>query len=465
MKKFILALCALIFACGTSVVSYAAPENPDGWETDAVIQAFREVIPEITGKNPGDSFYERIWQNGYNPQDNYYVFLYNMQTNLWAYISPDLQLNGTSVTVPSNCVYINYNSTTGESSTNRSGNSYTVTLSNEFQWVGSYTDAIVMSGDIDYTLPVPRAKLVTAGEAVGSMETPVNNFKLMIDTPNYDLTGLCVEVTAKYYSPSKVYITTYMWYKSEYTVGEYSVSEQDLIVPLANRTRLIDLTPNTQSEYRWQVDLNVNNGWYNFMRTKTANYPDFYWASSGDVIQQGEALSAIGKYNSQMYALPGSYNMVELFIRYYKIDGSSIKVGQWLHMRNNTTLDNEAINVSIPVSNPPIEQVTSPIVDLPDDTNSITTGVWLPTYNPDEVNVIVNNNMPEQNTLNYPTIVSYNKDVVFQEWANFSRGIPDFFTSITNFAAMAFAFIPSEIWAIISMGLVLSIAVMVIKIL
>lgn len=465
MKKFIAILSLLIITFGSKIVTLAAPDDPNGWQTDPVISALMEVIPENTGKNPDNTFYEKLWQNGYNPQDNYKVLLYNMSGNLWAYVSPNLVLNDTSVTIPSGCVYVNYSVTLNESFVYTQSNSYTTQLSNEFQWIGSYTDAIEMDDDIDYTLPIPRAKLVTAGETTGTMENPVNNFKLMIDTPNFDLTGLYVEVTAKYYSPSKVYISTYMWNKSEYTVGEYSISGQDNIVALANRTRLIDLTPNTQTEYRWQVDLNVNNGWYNFMRTKTANYPDFLWASSGDYVQQGEALNAIGKYNSQMYSLPGSYNMIELFIRYFRIDGASIKVGQWLHLRNNTVLDNDAINVSIPVSNPPIEQDTSPVVNLPDDTNSITTGVWLPTYNPDEVNVVINNNMPEQNTLNYPTIVSYNHDIAFKQYAETARNIPDFFTNVTNFAVMAFSFIPAEVWAIISMGLLLSIAVMVIKIL
>lgn len=473
MKKFLAVLSVLIITCGTRIISLASPDDPNGWQNDDVISSMMQVIPEITGKTPNDQFYSSVWNLGFNPQDNASLFLYNMSGNLWSYVSSDLVLNGDYVTVPANCKYVNYSVTLNESNVYTGGNSYTVQLSSEFQWVGAYGD-LTDNGDYhDYSIPNFSGRFVTpinenitepqicvgflyshggGGRRRGEnnitpepSSTPAQNRFLEYNVEVIARFGICNNFNI---SGTGSFLN---WYpvNIDYTdfVTVYDVSDNKKVSDMGNNDFYLSL-PNTIQEWTDLYNSNVESIVFNWNANITA---------TGKNYQENNY-----KNNNMKYA-GVQYNIADVYVRFVKMVNGEKHVGNWTHYVNSDVGTGTPPYNSIDVI--PIEPSSNTSILDPDAGNNlIENGDRDNTLLPDvNVNTIVN--MPNQNQLNYPTVVSYNKDVVFQEWAGFAERIPNFFTSITAFATMAFSFIPSEIWAIIGMGLVLSIAVMVLKIL
>lgn len=465
MKKFMIILSVLIITCGTKIVSFAAPADSDGWESDVAFNTVMDTFTSAYNITMPDSIKSSIWNYGYNPQDDYYFFFQDGSSYIYMYFYQNVTIasdnNAVSCTSPGFAYY--YEKSTGAYLANTVAATWNFNISDRpgIQMVGRLSDLVILPDGVDYSIPVPSASIVYASRIYEGDTLDDLSSWIYLNNPNVNLNNLYVEIQYKYYTPSKLGVTPNNFGDSQFNVIEYTQSEVYNSITLVSKTKLSDLTSvNNGEKYKAILDDN-NLNWLNFFNDNRYNI-DYYNTTTSDLLINAENYFAVNRFKAQRDMLPGAFNVMEVFVRYYRIDGSQIKLGQWLHMKNDTTLDQQALNVSIPIINPPISTSVSDDIELPDDTNSIGTGVWLPSISTD-LNITIN--MPEQNTLNYPTIVTYNHDIAFRQYAETARNIPNFFTNATNFAKMAFSFIPDEVWAIISMGLLLSIGVMVIKIL
>lgn len=468
MKKFITVLTVLIITSCSYIISFASPN-------DSNLIVIQEEINVFYNVSVSDDFMNQISLAGFNPNDNYFLWLRKSSTYLQAYVYSAAEYN--TITHQLNCTspgtQVNYHLSNGSVYTN-SSNSWNVSIDvSTDQIIGYYNNVIESDAIHDYSIPNFSATFVNpinenlnepqicvgfeyshggSGRRRGEVSATIEPSSS--PSPNRFL-EYNVEVVARFGICNKFNIngtgSFLNWYpvNVDYTdfINVYEISDNKKITDKGNNDYYLDL-PNTLQEWTDLYNSNVETIVFNWNANITA---------TGKNYQQNNY-----KNNNMKYA-GVQYNIADVYVRFVKMVNGEKHVGNWTHYVNSSVGTGTPPYNSIDVI--PIEpSANTSILDPDSGDQLIENGNQDNTLLPDiNVNTVVN--MPNQNQLNYPTVVSYNKDVVFQEWAGFAERIPNFFTSITAFATMAFSFIPSEIWAIIGMGLVLSIAVMVLKIL
>lgn len=188
-----------------------------------------------------------------------------------------------------------------------------------------------------------------------------------------------------------------------------------------------------------------------------------FWLSNPNAAKY---LDAQQKYTDRlMLQFPLYGSRMELFARYYAVVDDVCYVGKWVHWNSANPSNTEQLSNQYQSDQPfPGYQNNSSSNDLPEQEDTYNNFGENTSVNNDPYSqVIINNNVP--NYPDYPTAVSYNHDNILLQFIDTAKQLPNFFGDFGLFLTTSFAFIPSELWALIGFGFMCSIVVMIIKVL
>ena len=452
MRRFIIVLIGLIFACSISVPVLAAPD-------DSNLVVIQQEINEYYGINVSDLFMNQISQAGFNTTDNYFLWLRKSSSYLQAYVYSNADYN--SATNQLNCTtpgtQINYQLSNGSSYTNSASN-WNVSIDNQTdQIIGYYNSVILPEYMQDYLIPNFQGGVSTrVNETVSSPNVPLYlRYQKISNTDITDYTQYIVEVRARFAMPTIFDIgrvnrqTTYEY--SGYVWSDwsniYTYEDNKHLSTYTYNSYKLDL-PDAVSTWTTLFNDNIEDLTFNF------NYNDTQLNKTAIVTQ-------LTAFNLPMAGIDP--NKFDIYVRFCKLDEGVIKYGRWTHYTNG--------NIEV-VSNPP-QNIPEIPINLPSGSsvldnnqvdNQINNNVSDPYIVPD-ININNNVNYPDQNTLNYPTIASYNKDQLLLDTLDMAQHMPTWFESCVAAFELCFSLIHPAIWTIIGFGFMLSIVVMVLKVL
>lgn len=456
MRKFIKIFIGLVLFASLKMPVYAAPSDPDGWQTDPVLAALMSVIQEQTGSMPNDTFKRNVWQYGYNPQDNYNVVMYKDNTQLFLYIGNESNIyltdNNTKVVV-GNSNYAIWNFSSQTSGNNYIYGPYTFTLGDQYSWVGSYMDAIT---GYEYSASIPNftgGMKTIVNEEYSSPNVPITltQNKILPSDPDYSRYNL--EVKIRFALPTLV--TLYKLNGSvQWDFDGYVKSDWEDLWTYDDGVKLTQTGVNSYS-----VSLPSTIQSWTDLYNDNLNNVNFEWQYNELNSVKLALFTQFKEFNLPMAGV--APNIADMYVRYSIKENGSIKYGRWTHIVNNQ------FSVVPPGSIFEVPEVPSQgqsILDNQTVDDQINNNLPDPYVLPN-INVVNTVNMPDQNIMNYPTITTYNQDHLLKYAMDTAEGLPGLFTSITSFCQIAFAFIPAEIWTLIGFGFALSIVVMFMKVL
>ena len=453
MKNFIAILLALIIATMSfTLVVQAAPNDPNGWSTDSVISALRQVVYDSCGITLNDSVLSTLWNNGFNPQDNGFLSIVCTSSRVDLYLGKsDTIYTDTTIT------YLQ----AGRDIYQRDSGSWDVTsfsantrnlFTNE-QIFGLYND-IISGSEYDYSIPNCNVGIISnVTEAPESAIVPLKIRYTKFLNTDPDTTQYRVEVKGRFALPTIIDIAK-VGGNLNYSYSGYVWSDWVNIYTYEDNKHL---SLSGVNKYDLALPATISE-WTSLCNDQSDNVV-FNWHYNDLSITK---IALENTYKGFNYPMAGiDPNKFDFYVRYTKVENGSVKYGKWTHLTNgdlsviNTPYDNIP---SIPVELPSGRSV----LDTDQVENQINNNVKDPYIIPD---ININFNTPEQNTLNYPTIASYNKDQLLMDALNLANDMPNWFTSCVSAFSLCFSIIHPAIWGVIFLGFCFSLIVMILKIL
>lgn len=448
MRKFIKIFVAIVLFVSLKIQVYAAPNDP----VMAIIQA---QINNFYNISVSDQFMNQISDLGYNETDNYYLWFRKSSSYLQAYVYSqavyDETTNKLNCSVPG--YQINYELRNGSVNYTTSA-AWNVTIDpTTDQIIGYYNDLV--SGK-EYSASIPNfsgGMKTIVNEEYSSPNVPIvlTQNKILLSDPDYSQYNL--EVKIRFALPTLVTLYkvngSVQWDFDGYVKSEWEdlwTYEDDVKLTQTGVNQYTIALPSTISSWTDLYNDNINN-------------VDFQWEYNELNSVKLALFTQFKEFNLPMAGV--APNIADMYVRYTKKDGAVVKYGRWTHIVNNQ------FSVVPPESIFDVPEVPSQgqsILDNQTVDDQINNNLPDPYVLPN-INVVNTVNMPDQNTLNYPTITTYNQDHLLKYAMDTAEDLPGLFSSITAFCQIAFAFIRPEIWAIIGFGFALSIVVMFLKIL
>lgn len=454
MKNFLAILLALIITTmSITVVVKAAPNDPNGWSTDPVISALRQVIYETYGISLNDTLIQGLWITGFNPQDNYWLTFYGSSSRVDIIIAkPDSVIyDDTSYTLTQGGKrYYQRNDGTWDT-TGVSASTYQLAAGQQI--LGKYSD-IVTGSEYDYSIPNCNVGIISnVSGAPDSAIVPLKIRYNKILNTDPDTTQYRVELKGRFALPTIIDISK-AGGSLNYQYSGYVWSDWVDIYTYDDNKHLAMSGVN---KYDLALPLTITQ-WTNLCNAQISNVV-FNWHYNELSVTK---IAMENTYKGFNYPMAGiDPNKFDFYVRYTKVENGSVKYGKWTHLTNG----------DLSVINTPYENIPSIPVELPTgrsvlDTdqveNQINNNVKDPYIIPD---INININTPDQNTLNYPTIATYNKDKLLVDTLEFANDMPNWFMTCVSAFSLCFSIIHPSIWVIIGFGFCLSIIVMVLKVL
>ena len=327
--------------------------------------------------------------------------------------------------------------------------------------VGTLTDLLVPDPDFDnasYVAILPYPDIwhsFISNRHYSQLCVPVEQYFYLPTGVDTDL--IYIEYKYRFYKPKGVFlnfngpyydIQPYDFYKSDWN---YLYSMEDL-------KKISDL-PLNQNNDMFKLDLSTPllSNWTTFYSNNNVSY------ESNNEISSTSVQNAISNYESGNKSAITMGNCLEIYCRYFVVnDNQEVFYGNWLHWYStfpqtfDYTSDNLIDGNQIP-SGSDIQINEQQQAGGSSNNNP-------PSTSENPVTVVVNNNQVPNNQ-EYPTAVSYNHDNILLQFIQTSKQLPQTFEGYSSFLTAAFAFIPSQIWSIISFGFMASIVIMIVKIL
>lgn len=466
MRKFIKIFVALVLFASLKIYVYAAPEDPDGYLNNPIYTALENTVNETWGYPLNDSAKKHLWDYGFNPQDNYYLVLVKYPNNLNYYMSNDVVINNSIITMPTGSMMITYTNGTADYSTL---SNYQITINDNTQIIGYYNDITIDGTVYDWSIPNFEADLIT------SIVTDNSNPQIGV---KFRYTGSGGGGRGSDTQRPNPYLNYYVQVKASFVLAEefkisgtgsnkiWNVTNAQStgyidVYDFEDRQRVTDTSYSAGTYNYYDLDMPMTiTEWTDLYNTAVQNNLfDFDWNTL--VFNPAQKENQYINNNAKLAGV--QFNSCDLWVRFYTVDSGQIRVGSWTHFNNDQWSIEQAPFDTIDVI--PLYPPTGISILPPDDgdniiDNDLTDPNLLPSIN-------INNtvNYPDQNTMNYPTITTYNQDHLLKYAIDTSKQLPSLFESITAFCQVAFAFIPAEIWTLIGFGFALSIVVMFMKVL
>ena len=198
------------------------------------------------------------------------------------------------------------------------------------------------------------------------------------------------------------------------------------------------------SEYVWSPSF------YNVSYTTD----NTYWKLQGNEQLFEDCYTQYDEY--LRWVLPCYGNQLEIYARLYKVVDGQVYVGAWNHWVSDkqSVFTEELPSSVVQQAELPGQKETSYNVDAPDESNTNVFYGEATGLLPEVVSYVIQNvpNYPD-----YPTVADYNKDNLLVSMINSTSIFENCFGEFSDFCQDTFAFIPSEIWALIAFGFTLTI--------